>query len=359
MKQLIVFLLLSFAAQVTAQNGIVALARYDGVNLPSLRSDATLPEYMGGLDSLKSHFTQYFNYINRQVAEVLVLKKPREGLIAFAVNDSGQIVHFQVLDSIALAVDLEALRTLQKLAKNFYPNPTQRFAIAYDPFPEWQWQAEKRREEVAKHQILKENAPKLPADSLLPYVDPKRACYISTFWLGETTPIYPLSKNLSLMMQIGYSGEIISDKWVIGGSLQMRWGRYRRDFFFEDLLAVRGMDAGMVGASGYMGWQFKPRQKLVIMPFLGLEMQSYNIAYGYVDNYRTYFETAWSAPSGGILLDFALRQKGSYNRGVYRLHTTNLRVRLAAHWVHFADERRGTLIDLGIGIGRFQRRLNR
>jgi hypothetical protein len=355
MKHLLTFLFAINALIGFAQNGIVAIARYEVDKIPTLQSNPPLPEFRGGFDSLKIIFNQRFNYNDKIIVQALSTAQPREGIIGFTVNEAGQIIDIQLIDSTDTVLDNEAIRVLETLNSHTKTDKTTRFSVAFDPFPDWRW----REYEVAAYnreqQAMRQKVDNTPAEELEKLVDDTRRYWSGNLWLGQTTTTPPLSKYLSRMGQFGFSIERTQKKWWLGGHFQVNWGNFRKDFEAKDYFWQRDTSFSSIGVGVATGWRFNGK-KLMFTPFISYEIKGMSVSSG-EEGYNDSPTLVSALPSAGFLLDYKFAQKTDLTWAAPMLNTAILRFRVAVNWANFGDNRRGSLIDVGIGIGGFQRAL--
>jgi hypothetical protein len=359
MKSIFLFILLTIAAQVAAQDGIVALARYDGINKPTLKTRPSLPEFKGGFAGLRDSFQRQFDYTNALIAHAITHDKPREGLIGFAVNSFGHVFDIQIIDSTSSVTDAEAVRVLSNL-KGFYDDTTtKRFSVTFDPFPDWRWEDEREKLRYQKEFGMRDKIANTSAAELEKLVDPQRRVIAVGIWMGQTSTTPKLTAYLRNMGQFGFIIERTKRKWYASGHFQIKWGTLRRDFEAKDYYWQRDTSFTIGGLGLNFGRQIVHTSKFILTPYVGFDVQGLSIVSSDGSAPDDSPTLTFVLPSAGLLLDYKFHQRGDYAWGYSSLNTAFLRFRLAVNAANFGKPRQGALIDLGIGFGFFQRALKK
>lgn len=353
----IVLILFSFLNKNVAQDGIIAIARYGQNEPPKFRYNDSLTEFSGGFGAFKSLFLKEF----KMPVKGLVGKKAPDGMVGFTVNLVGKIVDIEIIDSVTTEIDAEVVRVLTDISE-FHPQVQPlKFAIQYNVFPDWfrdyvdqQEAAQKQRQQAMRADSLVKNT-KL-AD-LEKYIDPNRSYFSGDVWVGFSTMNDPLSKYLKQGVAFGGDLNFIKKKWMGGVNIRFGSTRVKQEFDNKEAYWAKDTSVGVFGIGLMCGYKLRDEEKLAFTPFVGIGFC--NISLPTVEDEIPIDGSNISsfAPTFGVFVDYKFRVKANYSWFATNLNTSTIRLRLAVNPVNFKSGRRGSIVDLGIGFGFYQRAL--
>ncbi len=344
MKRTFLLLLFPFLFHYAdAQNGIISIARYNGSTPPILDEYDGLPEFEGGIDAFKKAFKLEFTFPK----SALDSDKGGEGVIGFMVDTLGNIHDIEVIDSVSPEIDAEALYVFSTI-KGFQPMwKPMKLAVLYHAFP----------------LIYKEEQYRKHLDTLISVKKPsewrsfynkKRPYAVFAVGIGEAVPTDALIRYLRPFIQLNGQLEVFKNRWGGGISGTVRASTIRREFKYDKYYWDKDSSVSLHGVSLYVAYRLIEGDKLTFTPFIGigpnfllLTAQTYDFTPSIVS----------ALPTIGATVDLNWKQKAVNDWGTPRLNTTIIRLRFAVNFANFEDNRRGNIVDFGVGIGWYTRQL--
>ena len=344
---LVILLLIAVAA--TAQDNIVAVARYNGLpvgEVPKFRYDDSLTEFKGGFEAFWRAFNRQFKFSESGFRH----GKADEAVIGFTVSRLGKVVAVEVVESISPEIDSEAVRVLSEM-QGFLPQKQDiRLAVLLDPFPEWlkknwRYAEAQQRAQAADSVLQKKNWRELEAA-----VDPTQAYMTGGFWLGTAVSGDRLADYLPPMFQVGGMIGIAQNRWHLGINVTWRGGRLRREFILDNQKWAKDTMINVFGIGGEFGFKSVQQGRFGLTPFIGLTLNVLEIPSSSQDETYNSATILSFLPTFGAYMDYKIRHKASTFLNDSYLSTTAIRLRLAVNMANFKDKRQGNILDLGIGL---------
>jgi hypothetical protein len=356
-RVLILLILFSFLEKNTAQEGIIAIARYDSTGPGKMRFDDPLLEFSGGFQAFQSLFLKEF----KMPTKALRAEKAPDGMVGFTVNLVGKITNIEIIDSVSAELDAEVVRILTNISE-FHPLPKPlQFAIQYNVFPDWfrDYIQEKEQDEQYRLQAVR-------ADSLLKNthisdlekrVDNNKAYFSGDVWLGFMTMNDPLSKYLKPTAVLGFDLNFFKNDWFVGGNLQLRNTKLKKDFDYMEAFWAKDTSVSFVGFGLTGGYKVIDEDRLAFTPFVSIGFGS--LALPSTENVASPngSDIASFAPTIGCFVDYKYKVRARRFLFESKLNTTVIRLRMAVSPMNFKDGRHGNVVDVGIGIGFSQQSL--
>lgn len=350
MKKTILLLLLAFlfhhSATAQRRNGIVSIARYSNpTQPPTLDPSDGLPEFEGGIKAFRNAFDSTFQF----PASSLETEKGGEGIIGFTVDTLGNISDIEVIDAVTPEIDAEALYTFSIMPR-FNPMwKSMKLAVLYRAYPS----------------IYKDEQAELKADSLLnarkpaewrAFTDPKRTFAIFSGNMGMSLPTETLNRYLRPMFQINGQLDVFKNRW--GGSLSatLRPSRLRQGFDYDNYYWDKDTSIALNSFGLFAAYRLVDEDRLTFTPFVGFQA---HFLYLTLDN-EDYKNPSIASflPTIGATIDLNRKQKMTNAWGTLQLTTSTVRLRFAINMANFKDGRRGNIVDFGVGLGWYTRRVS-
>ncbi len=335
--------LLFHSAKAQSQNGIVSIARYTDSALPMLDESDGLPEFDGGMAAFKKAFSLEFSF--PQAA--LDSEKGGEGMIGFTVDSLGNITDVQVIDSISPEIDAEAVSVLSAMHK-FQPLwKPMKLAILYRAYPSI-YKGElnnKRLEALVKSKKTTE---------LRQFMDKSRPYAIFSANVGAAIPTNMLNRYLKPFVQLTGNFEVFKNRWGGGISGTLRASNVRKDFEYDGYYWDKDTSISLHSVALYAAYRLVEEDRLTFTPFVGLSGNFLILTSNSDDNTPIIHSFL---PTIGASVDIHWKQKAYNDWGAVRFNSTSVRLRFAVNFANFKDDRRGNLVDLGVGLSWFTREL--
>lgn len=350
-------ILFSFLGKNSAQDGIIAIARYGQNEPPKFRYNDSLTEFTGGFGAFKSLFLKEF----KMPVKGLVGKKAPDGMVGFTVNLVGKIVDIEIIDSVTTEIDAEVVRVLTDISE-FHPQAKPlKFAIQYNVFPDWfrdyadqQAAAAKDRERIMRMDSLVKNT-KL-AD-LQKYINQDKSYVMTDIWAGFSTMNDPLSKYLKQAWIIGGDINFFKYDWFVGGNLHFGRTRLKQEFVNKDAFWAKDTSISLFNMGLTGGYKVIDEDKLAFTPFFSINFCNISLPTTEDEIAIDGSNLVSFAPTFGFFVDYKFRVKANYSWFETHLNTSTIRLRLAVSPMNFKEGRRGNMVDLGLGFGFYQRSL--
>jgi hypothetical protein len=358
-KYLFLFLIFfSFLEKNTAQEGILAIARYGQNEAPKFRYNDSLTEFSGGFKAFKNLFLKEF----KMPVKALRGRKASDGMVGFTVNLVGKIVDIEVIDSVTTEIDAEVVRVLSEIAE-FHPQAKPlKFAIQYNVFPDWfrDWVEEEEATEKRMRQLRQTDSllRSIEQQDLLKYVDKDKAYFSGDVWAGFSTMNDPLSKYLKTAFVLGFDIGIFKNNWFFGGHLQLRGLSTKQEFVYKDVVWLKDTSVNLPTLGLTVGYKIVDEDRLAFTPFVGIGGGFLNLPAQ--EDYMPPEGAGMGSfiPSFGFLADYKYKVKASKSMFEQpKLNTKVIRLRLAVNPMNFKEWHKGNVVDLGIGIGFYDRLL--
>ena len=345
-------LLLSFAFlfhhTTTAQrrNGIVSIARYsDTTRPPTLDPSDKLPEFEGGIEAFSEAFDKEFKF----PASSLETEQGGEGVIGFTVDTLGNISDIEVIDAVTPEIDAEALYVFSIMPR-FKPMwKGMKLSVLYYAYPSIY------KDEQAQNRMDSLVNSRKPAEWRA-FTNPKRSFAIFSGDMGMTLPTEKLNRYLRPMFQISGQLDIFKNRW--GGSISatLRPSRLRKDFEYDTYYWDKDSAIALNSIGLFAAYRLVDEDRLTFTPFVGFQAHFLALSLGN-DEYNGPVIESFLPTIGGCV-DIIRKQKISKAWETIQLNTSTIRLRFAINMANFKDERRGNLIDFGVGLGWYTRRVS-
>ena len=350
MKKTILLLLFAFLFHhtTTAQrrNGIVSIARYaDTTRPPTLDPSDRLPEFEGGIDAFSEAFDKEFKF----PASSLETEQGGEGVIGFTVDTLGNISDIEVIDAVSPDIDAEALYVFSIMPR-FKPMwKGMKLSVLYYAYPSIY------KDELAQNRMDSLVNSRKPAEWRA-FTNPKRAFAIFSADMGMTLPTEKLNRYLRPMFQISGQLDIFKNRW--GGSISgtLRPSTIRKDFEYDDNYWDKDSAITVNSIGLFAAYRLVDEDRLTFTPFIGF--QAHFLTLSLHDDLAAAPRITSFLPTIGGCVDIIRKQKVNNNWGTIQLNTSTIRLRFAVNMANFKDERRGNLIDFGVGLGWYTRRVS-
>jgi hypothetical protein len=338
------FSLAFFLNSVTAQNGIVSIARYKDSEPPVLDASDGLPEFEGGMDAFKKAFKLEFTF----PPSALDSEKGGEGMIGFTVDTLGFIHDVEVIDAVSPEIDAEAVSIFSSMHQ-FKPMwKPMKLAVLYRAFPSLYKDEEHNK---ALEVLIKS---KKPAE-WQPFFNKKRAFALFAANIGVTMPTDDLFRSLAPAFQLTGQLEVFKHRWGGGISGTIRTTRLKKEFEYDGIFWAKDTSLTLPSFAFYAAYRLVDEERLTFTPFVGFSVQSLILPAATDENNSPMINSF--LPTLGATVDLKWKQKAVNDWGMVRLNTTLVRLRFAVNMANFKDGRRGNLVDLGVGLGWFTREL--
>ena len=345
---------LFFSKNSNAQQGIIAIARYDQNAPPKLRYDDSLTEFSGGFEAFQTLFLKQY----KMPTKALRGTKAADGLIGFTVNLVGKIEDIEVIDSVTTEIDAETVRVLAEIAE-FHPQAKPlKFAILYNVYPDWfrswveeQAAAAQERREATRIDSLLESKNKSELRSL---VDETKVYASGDVWAGLSTINDPLSKYLNQSFVFGADLNFFKRKWFVGGNIQFRNTHIKQDFDYLDAYWAKDTSVNLFGFGMMAGYKLVDEERLAFTPFVGIGFGTLSLPSTENDTPPNGSTILSVVPSVGFFVDYKYRVRAKRSWFDSKLKTSAIRLRLAVNPMNFRDGRRGSVVDIGLGFGFYQ-----
>ncbi len=354
----ILLILFSFLEKNAAQEGIIAIARYDSTGPQKMRFDDSLLEFSGGFQAFQNLFLKEF----KLPMKTLRMEKVPDGMVGFTVNLVGKIVNIEIIDSVSTEIDAEVVRVLSDISE-FHPLPKNlKFAIQYNVFPDWyrEFIREKEADERDRLQQLKMDSlwrSKKTTD-LEKAVDTRKIYPSGSVCAGFTNMNDPLSKYFKNTFVLAFDLNFFKKKVFIGLNLQLRGTEIKQEFEYLKVVWDKGTTASLVGMGLSGGYKVIDEERLAFTPFMSIGLGTLSLL-SPADNPLPEGGTIGSfVPSFGFFADYKYKIHPKIAFFDTKLMTKTIRLRLAVNPMNFKDGRKGSVVDLGIGIGFSQQALN-
>ena len=350
MKKTILLLLFAFLFHhiTTAQrrNGIVSIARYaDTTRPPTLDPSDELPEFEGGIEAFNEAFNKEFKF----PASSLETEQGGEGIIGFTVDTLGNISDIEVIDAVSPEIDAEA-RYVFSIMPRFNPMwKAMKLAVAYNAYPS----------------IYKDALARNRTDSLInsrkpaewrAFTNPKRAFAIFSGDMGMTLPTEKLNRYLRPMFQMTGQLDVFKNRWGGSFSATLRPSRLRKDFEYDTYYWDKDSAIALNSVGLFAAYRLVDEDRLTFTPFIGFQAHFLALSLGN-DEYNGPVIESFLPTIGGCV-DIIRKQKISKAWETIQLNTSTIRLRFAINMANFKDTRRGNLIDFGVGLGWYTRRVS-
>lgn len=344
MKKAILLLLFLFLFHyANAQNGIISIARYHGSSRPVLDESDGLPEFEGGIDDFKKAFNAEFTFPQ----SALNSEKGGEGIIGFTVDTLGHIQDIEVIDSVSPEIDAEALYVFSKMT-GFQPMwKPMKLAVLYRAFPSIYKEEQNRRRLDTLIKVKK------PAEWRAFY-NKKRRYIVFAAGIGEAVPTDALNRYLRPFIQLNGQLEVFKNRWGGGISGTLRASTIGRNFKYDKYYWDKDSSVSLHSVSLYVAYRLIDGDKVTFTPFISfgpsfllLTAQTYDFTPSIVS----------ALPTIGATIDLNRKQNAVNDSGTLRLNTTIIRLKFAVNLANFEDNRRGNIVDFGVGIGWYTRQL--
>ena len=353
----ICLILFSFLEKNMAQEGIIAIARYDSSAAPKLRYDDSLTEFTGGFEAFRTLFVKQF----QMPVKALRTEKAPDGMVGFTVNLIGKIVDIEIIDSVTKEIDTEVIRVLSEISE-FHPQTKPlKFAIQYNVYPDWfrdfvyeKEQSEKERQQAMKTDSLLKSK---KISDLTNLVDKGKAHASADIWFGFSTMNDPLSKFLKTSVVFGGDLTIAKNDWFAGGSLQIRSTHLKQEFEYIDAFWAKDTSVSLLSMSIIGGYKVIDEEKLAFTPFVGIGFGSLSLPSEEDYTPPNGSSIVSFAPTFGFFVDYKYRVRAKRVWFESKLNTSSIKLRLAINPMNFKNGRNGKVVDLGIGIGFSQQTL--
>jgi hypothetical protein len=327
----------------SAQNGVISIARYNSSSPPTLDERDGLPEFEGGMDAFKKAFSAEFIFPQ----SALDSEKGGEGLVGFTVDTLGNIHDIEVIDSVSADIDAEALYVFSKI-KGFQPMwKSMKLAVLYNAFPSIY------KDELYRKRLDTLINAKKPSEWRAFY-NKKRPYAVFAAGVGATIPTDGLNRSLRPFGQFNGQLEIFKNRWGGGISGTFRASTIRKDFIYDKKYWDKDSSVSLHGFNLYVGYRLVEEDRLTFTPFIGfgpsflfLTAQTYDFTPSITS----------ALPTIGASVDLNRKQTAVNDWGTPRLNTTIIRLRFAVNFANFEDGRRGNIVDFGVGIGWYTRQL--
>jgi hypothetical protein len=345
MKQIFALLFIAFFLNaLTAQNGIVSIARYNDTEPPILDARDGLPEFEGGMEAFKKAFKLEFTFPQ----SALDSEKGGEGMIGFMVDTLGHIHDVEVIDSVSPDIDAEAVSIFSSMHQ-FKPMwKPMKLAVLYRAFPS----IYKDEEYNKSLEVLIKS--KKPAE-WQPFFNKKRAFAVFSANMGATIPTDDLFRSLRSAFQLTGQLEVFKHRWGGGISGTIRASRLKKEFEYDRIFWAKDTSVTLPSFAFYAVYRLVDEERLTFTPFVGFSVQSLILPAASDEENSPMINSF--LPTVGATVDLKWKQKALNDWGTLRLNTTLIRLRFAVNMANFKDGRRGNLVDLGVGLGWFTREL--
>ncbi|MDZ7876041.1 MAG: hypothetical protein U5L45_00140 [Saprospiraceae bacterium] len=345
MKKISILFFLTFLLNaLTAQNGIISIARYKDSEPPVLDEYDGLPEFEGGMAAFKKAFKLEFTF----PPSALESGKGGEGMIGFMVDTLGYIHDVEVVDSVSPEIDAEAASVIWAMHP-FKPMwKPMKLAVLYGAYPSVYKSEEHNK---ALEQLIKS---KKPAE-WQPFFNKKRPFALISANMGATIPTDDLHCSLTAAFQLTGQLEVFKHRWGGGISGTMRTPRLKKGFEYDGIFWAEDTVLTVPSFAFYAGYRLVDEERLTFTPYLGFSVNSL-ILPAATDEENSPAIVSF-LPTIGATVDLKWKQKVVNDWGSLRLNTTLMRLRFAVNMANFKDGRRGNLVDIGIGLGWFTREL--
>ncbi len=347
MKRTLLFLLFPFlfhSAMAQKQNGIVAIARYNDVSPPTLDERDGLPEFEGGIEAFKKAFRLEFTFPQ----SALDSEKGGEGMIGFTVDSLGNIQDVQVIDVVSPEIDAEAVSVLSAMHA-FQPMwKPMKLAVLYNAFPSIYKDElyNKRLEDLIKSKKTSE---------LRGFMNKNKAYVLFSANVGAAVPTQQLNRYLKPLGQLTGNFEIFINRWGGGLSGSLRGGSVRKDFEYDGNYWDKDTTIALYGVGLYAAYRLVEDERLTFTPFVGLAGNFLVLPSDSEDSNAATIRSF--LPTIGASVDILVKQKAYNDWGSVYLSTTTVRLHFAVNFANFKDDRRGNLVDLGVGFSWHTREL--
>ena len=354
----ILLILFTFYENAVAQEGIIAIARYDSIAPPKLRYNDSLTEFAGGFDAFRSLFFKQF----KLPTKAFRVEKAPDGMVGFTVNLVGKVVDIQIIDSVTPEIDAEVMRFLGEISE-FQPQPKPlKFAIQYNVYPDWfrDFVLEKEQTEKYKKEAMRTDSvlKSKKVSDLEKYVDNTKIYTLGDIWGGFATMNDPLSKFVSPSWVFGGDLNFFKRKWFAGGNVQFRRTHIKHDFEYVNAFWAKDTTAGLFSLGLTVGYKMIEEERLVFTPFVSLGFGVLSLPSTEDVTSPDGSSIASFAPTVGCFVDYKYKVKAKRFWYEAKLNTSTIRIRLAVSPMNFKDGRRGNVIDVGIGLAFWQQLLN-
>jgi hypothetical protein len=345
MKRTFLFLLFPFLFNyaMAQRNGVVSIARYNGSAPPMLDASDGLPEFEGGMDAFKKAFKLEFTF----PASALESEEGGEGMIGLTIDTLGHIHDVEVIDAISPEIDAEAVSVISAMHQ-FQPMwKPMKIAVLYRAYPS----------------VYKDEQYNKRLDTLIEsrkpsewrnFVDKKKSYLVFSAQVGATIPTDALNRNLRPFIQIGGNLEAFKDRWGGGLTGTLRASTIRKDFENNKEYWDKDSSVSLHSVGLYAAYRLVEEDRLTFTPFVGFSANFLLLTaqtYDYTPSIVSFL------PTIGATVDLTRKQNPINDGETIRLNTTIFRFRFAANFANFEDGRRGNIVDFGIGIGWFSRRI--
>ena len=359
MKKLLLLCLVffSFWENTVAQEGIFAIARYDTSGPMKLRSDDPLLEFTGGFEAFQNLFLKEF----KMPTKALRIEKAPDGMVGFTVNLVGKIVDIEVIDSCHYEIDDEIVRVLTNIS-DFHPQvKPQKFVIQYNVYPYWfrQYIKDKEQAESDRRQAIRTDSllKSTKIEDLKKLVDNKRVYVSADIWIGFTKFGDPLSKFLKPTRVFGADLNFHKNNWFAGGNMQLRNTHLKQEFEHIDAYWANDTSVSLLSMGITGGYKVIDEDRLAFTPFVSIGFGS--LALPSEEDYTppNGSSIVSFAPTLGFFVDYKYKVRARRSFFESKLNTSTIRIRLGISPMNFREKRRGTVVDLGIGLAFWQQNL--
>jgi hypothetical protein len=350
-------LFFSFLGKTAAQDGIIAIARYDTSGPMKMRFDDPLLEFSGGFEAFQNLFLKEF----KMPVKALRATKAPDGMVGFTVNIIGKIVKIEVIDPVSDEIDAEVVRVLTEISDFHLQSLPQKFAIQYNVFPDWFRDYINEQEEDARIKLQAARTDSLlkskKISDLEKAVDHRRAHPSGSICAGFTTMNDPLSKYLKSCFVLGFDLNFYKKNWFLGGNLQFRSTELKQDFEYLYVPWDKYTSVSLVSIGVASGYKVIDEERLTFTPFVGIGFGNLSLPSPADESLPEGGSIASFAPTLGFFADYKYRVRARNAFFDSKLVTSNIRLRLAVSPMNFKDGRRGNVVDLGIGLAFSQQSL--
>ncbi len=354
----IILMFFTFLGHNTAQEGIIAIARY-GQNEPSkFQFNDSLTEFSGGFTAFKSLFLKEF----KVPQSALRTAKAPDGMVGFTVNLVGKIVDIEIIDSVTTEIDAEVVRVLTAISEFHPQSKPLKFAIQYNVYPDWFRNFIQEEEEETRQRLLAAKTDSLlksiAEKDLIKYVDDSKAYFSADIWAGFTTMNDPLSKYLKSGFVLGFDLGVYKRKWFFGANLQLRSTKTRQEFAYKAAYWEKDTSVSLPTMGVTIGYKVIDEDRLAFTPYISIGGSAMSLPS--IENEPSVEGATIGSftPSFGFLVEYKRKVKAKrfFWEGT-KLNTSTVQLRLGINPTNFHDKIRGNVVDVGIGLGFSQRNL--
>lgn len=368
---LLVALFLSFFIPMTAQRSISAIVRYRVVDNPrfnfvgspsdtalldaapkkeaEIRPLDDLREYPGGFERFTQLFDSLFLFSERDWARGFA----GEGFTGFTVDAQGRVVDVVVVDSLTAAIDDEIQRVLTTMPR-FYPRDS---ALELGIIYRFDLADLKRRDAWLAAQRTIDT---LQPDNAFLLAKPDAGYGVVAGWVNAGLATDSLSRYLKNGMGLGFSVDYVRKKWHYGFLFNTNFSRLKQEFERDGYWWLKDTAVRVNTIAFKCGYLFAEDKRFRIEPYALFPVQYLRVADQTpdtdIDNMPGIFSFF---PNLGINIDYKYKRKVTSDYwGSHHLNNTAIRFNFAVSPLGFRDNRRGTLIQLGLGLSFHQRPLS-